>query len=212
MTDGTDVSRRGFLRAATGATAAAGATAAGAGSAAGQTTLPDFGGYLAQANNGDAIEDLRGSSEVTVSVGAGSDGLAYDPAGIWIDPGTTVIWEWTGQGGGHNVIAMEDAAASFDSGAPVTEGTFEYTFSEDEAGISNYYCSPHQSLGMLGSVAVGEDVPTEEVGGGEEGPSGPAVPESAMTLGVATTVAMLATLGLAFFFLKYGGDYETPEE
>jgi hypothetical protein len=33
-----------------------------------------------------------------------------------------------------------------------------------------------------------------------------------MTLGVATTVAMLATLGLAFFFLKYGGDYETPEE
>jgi len=32
------------------------------------------------------------------------------------------------------------------------------------------------------------------------------------TLGVATTFAMVATLGLAFFFLKYGGDYETPDE
>jgi halocyanin-like protein len=212
MTDGTDVSRRGFLRAATGATAAAGAGAAASGTAAAQTTLPDFGSYLAEANNGDAIEDLRGSSEVTVSVGAGSQGLAFDPAGIWIDPGTTVTWEWTGQGGGHNVVATEDAAGSFDSGDPVTEGTFSHTFSESEAGISNYLCEPHESLGMLGAVAVGEDVPTEEVGGESEGSAGPQVPESAKALGVATTVAMVATLGLAFFFLKYGGDYETPEE
>jgi hypothetical protein len=32
-----------------------------------------------------------------------------------------------------------------------------------------------------------------------------------MSLGVATTFAMVATLGLAYFFLKYGGDYEMPE-
>jgi hypothetical protein len=37
------------------------------------------------------------------------------------------------------------------------------------------------------------------------------VPGAAQTLGVATGVAMVATLGLGFFFLKYGGDYETPD-
>jgi hypothetical protein len=106
----------------------------------------------------------------------------------------------------------EEGPANPDSGPAVSEAgtTYEYTFSEDEVGITKYYCSPHQSLGMLGAVAVGEDVPTVTVGGGG-GSAAPTIPESAKALGVATTVAMVATLGLAFFFLKYGGDYETPE-
>jgi halocyanin-like protein len=207
----TEVSRRGLLRAATGASVAA-AGAGAAGTAAAQTTQPDWGGYLDGIDGG--YQDLRGSSEVTVDVGAEGNGgnLAFAPAGIWIDPGTTVVWEWTGEGGGHNVVT-EEGPASPDSGPAVSEAgtTFEYTFSEEEAGITTYYCSPHQSLGMLGAVAVGEDVPTVTVGGGGGGSAGPTVPESAKALGVATTVAMVATLGLAFFFLKYGGDYETPE-
>jgi uncharacterized protein involved in exopolysaccharide biosynthesis len=40
----------------------------------------------------------------------------------------------------------------------------------------------------------------------------PQVPESALTLGVATAFAMVATLGLGFFFMKYGGDYGIDEE
>jgi halocyanin-like protein len=208
----TEVSRRGLLRAATGASVAAAASAGAAGTAAAQTTQPDWGGYLDGVDGG--YQDLRGSSEVTVEVGAEGNGgnLAYAPAGIWVDPGTTVVWEWTGEGGGHNVVT-EEGPASPDSGPAVSEAgtTYEYTFSEEEAGITTYYCSPHQSLGMLGAVAVGDEVPTVSVGGGGEGAAGPTVPESAKALGVATTVAMVATLGLAFFFLKYGGDYETPE-
>jgi hypothetical protein len=38
------------------------------------------------------------------------------------------------------------------------------------------------------------------------------VPQGAKTLGVATTVAMVSTLGMAYVFMKYGGDYETPDE
>jgi hypothetical protein len=38
------------------------------------------------------------------------------------------------------------------------------------------------------------------------------VPDTAKTLGVATVFSMVATLGLAFFFLKYGGDYEEELE
>lgn len=47
-------------------------------------------------------------------------------------------------------------------------------------------------------------------GGGGEGGGGsevPTVPESAKVLGVATSVSMVATLGLVYFFIKYGGDY-----
>ena len=212
------MNRRDFLRTAGGAsvaTAAASGTAAAAeeGGGGGGSVQPDFGSWLDGVDGG--YQDMRGSSEVTVEVGAEGNGgaLAFAPAGVWVDPGTTVTWEWTGEGGGHNVVS-DGGPASLDSGAPVAEAgsTYEHTFSEEETGITNYYCSPHEALGMLGAVAVGSDIPTVEVGGGGGESSGPRVPESAKTLGVATTFAMVATLGLAYFFMKYGGDYETPDE
>jgi halocyanin-like protein len=211
------MNRRDFLRTAGGAsvaaTAATGTAAAQEGEGGGGNVQPDFGSWLDGVDGG--YQDMRGSSEVTVEVGASGNGgaLAFAPAGIWIDPGTTVQFEWTGEGGGHNVIA-DSGPASLDSGAAVTEAgvNYEYTFEEGDAGITNYYCDPHLALGMKGAVAVGSEVPTVETGGGGEGSNVPQVPESAKTLGVATTFAMVATLGLAFFFLKYGGDYETPDE
>jgi halocyanin-like protein len=202
------MNRRDFLRAAGGTTAASAAAAGGvAAQEGGGSVRPDFGGYLSSANMGSYL-DARGQSEVTISVGAGGQGLAFDPTSVWIDPGTTVVWEWTGQGGGHNVVATSDAAASFDSGEAVTEGTFEYTFSEDEAGISNYFCSPHQTLGMLGSVAVGEGVPTVSVGGGgEKELEELGVPIQAHWVGSATILGIIATIVYTFYILKYG---ETP--
>jgi hypothetical protein len=38
------------------------------------------------------------------------------------------------------------------------------------------------------------------------------VPGSAKTLGVAAMSFMLSTLGLAYVFMKYGGDYENATE
>jgi|APHM01.1.fsa_nt_gi halocyanin domain len=169
---------------------------------------PDLGGYLDGANNyGGSVVDATGQSEVTIEVGAG-DGLAFGPAGVHVDNGATVTWEWTGEGGAHNVVADD---GSFESGGPVGEGgtTFEQTFEED--GIYNYYCSPHQSVGMLGSVVVGTDYPTASSGGeGGGSAGGPSFPGSALSIGVATSLVMSVTLGLTYFFMKYGGDYETP--
>ena len=211
--------RRDFVRAAGGATAAGAAVGAGqpAAAAGGEEggggggegeTVPAFGSFLDDANgySEDGIVDARGEDSVTVEVGAGS-GLAFDPPAIWISPGTTVTWEWTGEGGAHNVVANE-GPAGLDSGDPVDSGSYEYEVTDDDAGITTYYCSPHQSQGMKGGVAVGDDVETAtiETGGG---PS-VTISDQALALTVATFFAMTSTLGLGYFFMKYGGDYDQP--
>ncbi|MEF8908404.1 MAG: halocyanin domain-containing protein, partial [Haloarculaceae archaeon] len=65
--------------------------------------------------------------------------------------------------------------------------------------------------GMKGSVVVGTDYPTAGGGGGGGGEPRD-LPDGAKTLGVATGFVMVATLGLAYFFVKYGGDYGEFEE
>ena len=136
------MNRRQFLRTAGGATAAAGAVTA-SNTAAAQSQKPDFGGWLGGIDGG--YTDARGQSEVTVEVGASGNGgnIAFSPAGLWVDPETTVIFEWTGEGGNHNVVAQE-GPATLDSGSPVEETTYEYTFTE--GGITNYVCRFHDSV------------------------------------------------------------------
>ena len=182
------------------------------GEGGGGNVEPAWSEFVTGANNYDGTEDMRGQGEVTVDVGAG-DGLAFGPAAIWIDTGTTVIWEWTGEGGGHNVAAVE--GGDFASDISSEEGfTFEQTF--EEAGIIEYECEPHTGQGMHGGVAVGEDIETQEVqesgGGGGGGGGGVQLPGAARAVGVALTVALGSTLGLAYVFMKYGGDYEERVE
>ncbi|GAA0722764.1 halocyanin-like protein [Halorubrum trapanicum] len=166
------MSRRGFFRAGAAGAAVAAGVAAGSGTAAAQ-----YDGWLDDVSNYDGTHDYRGQDEVTVRVGAGENGLRFGPAAILIDPGATVVWEWTGQGGGHNVVADD---GTFDSGSAVPdEGTtFEYTFEDaGEGDTFNYYCGPHQSVGMKGVVAVGstdDDLvdPQAEGDGGDGGSGG----------------------------------------
>jgi halocyanin-like protein len=222
MTDGrADVSRRGFLRTAAGATAvsaAAGTATAQEGTEGGDGGggggPPDFGGFLDQVGNYDgSVADATGQDTATVEVGVQANGGAYGfgPPAIHVDNGATVQFEWTGNGGGHNVVS--DGDGPLDSGSAVSSAgvNYEHTFEED--GIYPYVCVPHESLGMKGAIVVGTDYPTKSSGGGGgSGSSGPPeVPNSAKTLGVATSFVMVATLGLAYFFIRYGGDYETPE-
>ena len=107
--------------------------------------------YLGDANLYDgSAEDMTGEDSVTVEVGAGDNGFAFDPAAIRVDSGTTVTWEWTGEGGQHNVV---DEDGGFESDLAEEEGhTFEQTF--DESGNVRYYCNPHRTSGMKGGVIV----------------------------------------------------------
>ncbi len=206
--------RREFLTAASGAGAATAATAAATRPAAAQEEdgedggdeQPDWGGWLDGVDGG--YQDARGESEVTVTVGAeGNDGTnAFDPAGLWVDPGTTVRWEWSGNGD-HNVNAQE-GPASFQTDIIGDAGVhFEFEFTEAEAGITKYQCDPHVNLGMLGAVAVGEDVPTVSTGGGESGPVGVeemGIPFHPHFVGIGALLMVVVSLVFTFFALKYG--------
>jgi len=117
----------------------------------------DFGGWLSDTSNYDGTTaDMRGSGSVTIEVGAQANGggFGFAPPAVWVDPGTDVTWEWTGDGGSHNVVA--ESEADFRSGDATSEAgtTFSQTF--DTAGIVTYYCNPHRSMGMKGAVVVGD--------------------------------------------------------
>lgn len=156
--DGTEptVGRRAFVTGTIAAATAAGATAAG-GSASAQGDA--YQGWFEDVDNYEGTVDYRGQDEVTVAVGAGENGLFFEPAAILVDPGTTVVWEWTGQATPHNVVhepAEEGQGPVFESELLEEEGaTFEHTFDEVEEGILRYYCDPHRAVGMKGAVAVG---------------------------------------------------------
>jgi len=113
--------------------------------------------YLADARMYDGtIADYTGQDEVTVAVGAGDVGFAFDPAAVRIDAGTTVVWEWTGEGGGHNVASAEGSESEFDNGETVSEEGYTFEQSFDSAGIKLYECTPHRANGMLGAIEVVE--------------------------------------------------------
>ena len=213
MDEDTGMKRRDFLRAASvgGAVAAgtAGTAAAQEGNGSGGNGSGGGGGGggpidygIDDANGYDGPgsgEDLTGQSEVTIDVGVGEGGLAFGPAAAHVDPGATIVWEW--QSAGHNVVATSGAEFSSEI---QSSGTFEWQVPDDASGIVEYHCEPHSGQGMIAALAVGSDVPRASTGGSAQ----PVVADSAKTLGIATLIAMVSTLGLAFFFLKYGGDYE----
>lgn len=149
------LNRRAFLRGAAGAATAATCTAAASSPAVAQSSQSAFDGWFENVSNYDGVVDMTGNSEVTISVGAqGNDGnFAFGPAAVRVDPGTTVVWEWTGDGGSHNVVAED---GSFESEMASEQGhTFERTF--DEEGVFKYACSPHKAMGMKGAIVVGDE-------------------------------------------------------
>lgn len=100
------------------------------------------------------VKDMTGKSEVTVKVGAKGNGgdFAFAPPAMTISSGTTIRWEWTGNGGDHNVESTGSSDFDFKSGPPMTTGSYKKSF--DSAGVGLYFCSPHKGLGMKGGFVV----------------------------------------------------------
>jgi halocyanin-like protein len=107
----------------------------------------EFDGWFDNVGNYDGVVDATGEDEVAVTVGAEGNGgtFAFDPAAFRVDSGTTVVWEWTGDGGAED--GSFESELQSDAGA-----TFEHTF--EESGTYEYACTPHKSMGMKGAVVV----------------------------------------------------------
>ena len=121
----------------------------------------------------------------TLSEDQGAGQFVFTPAVVWIEPGSTI--EWTVSGGTHSVTAyhptndrsmrIPESAPAFDSGVLQDGEAFEHTF--EAPGVFNYYCTPHEGLGMVGLVIVGG----VQDGPGTTDPSGVETSTAAQNLG-----------------------------
>ena len=225
MENGDALSRRALLRA--GAVGAATATTAGTATAQegtdnGTATATPTGTANGTATGTTTDTDTDGGAGGTTRTVDMTDGLVFDPEDITVEAGDTVVWENVGTVG-HSVTAYEEnipdgadywASGGFDNEADARSGypdqgdvpggeSYRYTF--ETVGTHDYFCIPHETVGMVGSVEVVEEIETPE-------PAAPALPNSAKTLGVGAAFAMVATLVLTYFFLQFGGDSPGSEE
>jgi plastocyanin len=172
---------------------------------------------------GAAGTSVASAQEGTQYVVGMTDELVFEPAEITVSPGDTLVWVNRGNVG-HSVTAYEDgipedatyfASGEFDSeraarrayepGSVVAgdipgERRYEHTFETE--GTYEYFCIPHESLGMVGTVTVVPGGAPAEPGAFES-----ILPEEAFTAAVAGLGAFIGVLGLSYFLLKYGGDY-----
>ncbi|WP_254545649.1 cupredoxin domain-containing protein [Halomarina pelagica] len=109
-----------------------------------------------------------------VGMASTSDGQHFEPHVVWVNRGGTV--RWTNESGAHSTTAyhpdndkprlVPEGAQSWDSGVLTEAGAeFEHTFATE--GVYHYYCTPHESLGMIGSVIVGKPDPHDQPALGE---------------------------------------------
>jgi plastocyanin len=96
----------------------------------------------------------------TFTVLVGGDAPVFTPASKSIQPGDTVNWIWGSAGISHSVTSGVGGAPDglFDSGIHKDPFTFSFTF--PNPGTFKYYCQPHLSMGMVGTIVVEEATPT----------------------------------------------------
>lgn len=121
---------------------------------------PNYKGYLENTSNYDYTHDRRGEKEITIEVGskANMGDYGFAPAAVAISPHTRVVWEWTGRGGAHNVVATQ---GTFNSGEPVSDAGTRFEFTFDRPGTYTYVCEPHEAMEMKGAIFVGLGDPAE---------------------------------------------------
>ncbi|GAA0265762.1 plastocyanin/azurin family copper-binding protein [Halobacterium noricense] len=116
------------------------------------TTAPD---QSATTSEPSATPTENGNATVVTVAPDGN--LEFAPESVTVAAGTTVRWEWDGSG--HNVRpASQPADADWtgtEGGNGKTYGSgHRYAHAFEVPGQYDYYCAPHKSLGMRGSVVV----------------------------------------------------------
>lgn len=111
-----------------------------------------------------ALVGCKHEKSKVIAIGGPKGEFVFVPDRVKIKPGETVTWVL--QSGGHTVTAyhpknhsayqsrIPSDAEPWDSELLVERGaTFVWTFTHE--GVYNYFCRPHESLGMVGAIVVG---------------------------------------------------------
>ena len=80
-----------------------------------------------------------------------SNNLRFNPESITINEGDSVNFLWSGELLPHNSVEENGV---FDSGDAERNVNYTYTFNFDQAGTYDFFCEPHQSVGMKGIITV----------------------------------------------------------
>lgn len=118
----------------------------------------------AVAQDGDTQEgDAQDGNVVEIRMVTDGQEFYFDPVGVHIEPGTTV--RWVLENDMHNTVSysadndkpqrIPEEAEGWASPIFTEEGaTFEHTFEVE--GVYDYFCTPHEALGMVGRIIVGD--------------------------------------------------------
>lgn len=88
----------------------------------------------------------------------------FDPIGLHVEPGTTVRWIVRENvhtttayhpRNDHHPLRIPENAVPWDSGFLVHPGDF-FDVTLTVPGVYDYYCMPHEAVGMVGRIVVGE--------------------------------------------------------
>jgi plastocyanin len=92
----------------------------------------------------------------TIQVQVGPAGaLKFSPQDVTINVGDTIQWVWASNHHSSTSGTPGNPDGLWDSGILNKNATFSHTFTTP--GVFPYYCTPHGSLGMVGSVTVNDN-------------------------------------------------------
>ena len=97
------------------------------------------------------------AADHTVEMLSSSNGemMVFKPAVLKIAPGDTVTWKATNPGHNTASIAEMTPDANLEWNGKINE-ELKITFTKE--GIYGYKCTPHYVLGMIGIIAVGDNL------------------------------------------------------
>ena len=88
----------------------------------------------------------------------------FDPIGLYLEPGATVRWivrenvhtttAYHPQND-HHPLRIPERAVAWDSGFLVHPGDY-FDVTLKVPGVYDYYCMPHEAVGMVGRIVVGQ--------------------------------------------------------
>ena len=136
------------------------------------------------------IEDFQNDSVEHVITVDGTN-LRFYPASLTINEGDTVRFMWGDEILPHNSV---EENGLFDSGEPEREVNYSYTFGYDQEGVYDFFCEPHEAVGMDGTITVLDkeqliETSLEKSGSGDSGVS------------QIITLSILTAIGICIIFV-----------